>query len=67
MLKMWRICLLSIVMLLAMLWQGGSASASAGRVVVPSVNPAGDDVLTAIPRPLRLLPHLWRTGRSLAR
>lgn len=48
MLKLWRISLFSIVMLLALLWQAGSASASAGWVVVPSVNPPGDDTLFAI-------------------
>ncbi|MEO8972853.1 MAG: hypothetical protein ABI406_14790 [Ktedonobacteraceae bacterium] len=48
MLKVWRISLFSLVMLLALLWQVGSASASTGWSVVPSVNPAGDDILTGV-------------------
>ncbi len=48
MLKVGRISLFSLVMLLALLWQIGSASASTGWSVVPSVNPAGDDILTSV-------------------
>lgn len=47
-LKMWRFSLLAFVMLLALLWQVGAAVASSGWTVVPSVNPPGDDVLTAV-------------------
>ncbi len=48
MLKVWRFSLFSLVMLLALLWQAGSAFAGTGWSVVSSVNPAGDDIFNGI-------------------